>query len=455
MKTNRRRALVVTLLVGLALTAFTLITQLSAPAETVPATAVAGSLADGPLPATAAGPRPQRAASLPPPAPEQAEDPCRSGMPTAQALARDLALLGVLPEGAADRATEALARRARPEAAALAHLLALSGQADSVPFEPEPGKESCLTKGKPDDPCFQDLFKRHQTQRAQAASGGTDALAALALHTDRPLVYGLAFQACGGHHSTPHPAARCGQITPERWAQLDPDNATPWLHLASAAERRQDSAGVAEALHRASLARASRHLGGEWLAFLGPSLATLPEIDGLALAIRLIGIQAAWTSPDYRVLYRHCAQTAVADSNRRQTCEALAGVLGERSGHLVERMVATKLHGLLGSPPERQASLARENQLLNGGLMSAIGVTEPVKACAYTRQVVRHWTDAAGQGEVGMARAVIAESGLGPEAFMDAVQARLAAALASVPGSSAGTASAPAAEEVSRAAAPR
>jgi hypothetical protein len=260
---------------------------------------------------------------------------------------------------------------------------------------------------------------------------GRDALARMAAATNDPQVYALAFNTCG--RAQPN-AGACQLLSAEQWARLDPDNATPWLFVLEQAGQRRDVAAQNEALFRLSASRRSdQHffaLPGLMLMHLSGDEAALPA--ALVLATEAIGVEAAWSLPGYQNLVAMCRPPALRDSNRRQTCSAVAELLVERADTLLERGIGTALGRHLGWPAERLERL-RGEQTAYGQMLAAKGADTPFGGCAEIRRDVAFVERQARLGEVGAMREWVAQSGLQSEDFIRterAAQAKAAEAAA-------------------------
>ncbi len=64
----------------------------------------------------------------------------------------------------------------------------------------------------------------------------------------------------------------CRQLSLQRWARMDPDNAVPWLSLAGKARGRHDSAAEADAFSHAATAHKSDSYSDSVFAFAEPPL---------------------------------------------------------------------------------------------------------------------------------------------------------------------------------------
>jgi hypothetical protein len=78
-----------------------------------------------------------------------------------------------------------------------------------------------------------------------------NSLVLLAIETDDPAIYALAIRQCwdDDYEMAPGP---CQGLSWEHWANIDPNNAIPWLWIAAKAERASNHQGVEEALAKAA-----------------------------------------------------------------------------------------------------------------------------------------------------------------------------------------------------------
>ncbi len=270
---------------------------------------------------------------------------------------------------------------------------------------------------------------RDRWQAVPQLAEARDALAQMAVSSTDPGVYALAFRACGNNGD-----GACQMLNAEQWARLDPGNAAPWLYMLSAAHQRNDLALQNEALHR--IATAQRSDTG-FLAISGLIAAAVPSDEAslfaaLNMTVEAIGMQAAVALPPYQPLVADCSGVALRDSNRRQTCAAIAEVLVARSDTLLETLIGLRVGQHVGWPAERIDQLRGE---FNAYTQHA----EPLVMMDYRGDgagcaAVRHSLDAvhrrAVEGEVGAMRAWVAHLGKTPEEFVGEERARRNATLA-------------------------
>ena len=250
---------------------------------------------------------------------------------------------------------------------------------------------------------------------------GRDMLARMAATTNDPQVYALAFNTCG--QAQPN-AGACQLLSADQWARLDPDNATPWLFVLAQAGQRRDVAAQNEALFRLSASRRSEQhffaLPALLLTHLPGDEAALPA--ALILATEAIGVEAAWTVPGYQDLVALCRPTALRDSNRRQTCGAVAELLVERSDTLLDYGIGIALGRQLGWPAERLERLRGERAAYYESLVTK-SADAPFPGCAEVQRELATVERRVRLGEVGEMREWVAQSGLQREDFIRAERA--------------------------------
>lgn len=265
----------------------------------------------------------------------------------------------------------------------------------------------------------------------------TEQLVRLARESRDATVYGWALYVCHGNNDVHWPA--CQVLSYDAWAALAPNQAIPWLYVASD-ESRPRRIDPAEAMYRA--ARADT-LGSNFGVLPGLVMAAQPAdagpLDRYAMATEALGVSAAIHA---RTPYptRYCAPAVLADANRRQQCETFAQLLQTKAETLLDLTVAKGLGTRLGWSAERLQSLGDEAtalQAVAGGEGSPGG--QPL-ACAAMERLVGHTMEVSRLGELGAARAAVRRSGksLGELATsarkdMDAASQRLMP-VASAPG---------------------
>src|SRR5664279_797617 len=142
-----------------------------------------------------------------------------------------------------------------------------------------------------------------------------------------PAVYGMALSMCETSAGTDMDSA-CRQLTLRRWAQIDPDNAVPWLLLAGAARARHDSVAEADAFTHAATAHRVDSYSDSVFAFAEPELPhDVTPLERSYLATEVIGVESGIRLPQYSAVSRHCSSSAMQDGAVRQQCDLIAELL--------------------------------------------------------------------------------------------------------------------------------
>ena len=270
---------------------------------------------------------------------------------------------------------------------------------------------------------------RDRQQAMPEVSEARDALARMAVSSTDPGVYALAFHTCGGNRE-----GACQMLSAEQWARLDPGNAAPWLYMLSTAHKYSDVAMQNEALHR--IATAQRSDTG-FLAVPGLISAAVPSDEtsmfaALNMTVEAFGMEAAFAIPGYQPLVADCSSVALRDSNRRQTCAAIAEVLVARSDTLLERMIGLRVGQHVGWPAQRIDQLRGEFNAYtqHAEPLVMIDYRGAGASCAQVRRSLEAVHRRAVEGEVGEMRAWVTRSGKTPEEFVSEERARRNAVLA-------------------------
>lgn len=224
---------------------------------------------------------------------------------------------------------------------------------------------------------------------APVPAAALGALVRAAEGQDDPFAYALAVDACrlAAEDDAPGPGAGgCQLLGGPQWGRLEPRNAAPWLHQAARSAARGDAGGEAEALYRAV---GADRLDGPASRLPGRVAAALPADTPPAVRDRVIerAGQAAATieRPAAAIVQRQCGPAALADANHRQTCEALAELLANRSRDAAERELGIVLGQRLGWSPQRLDTL-REPLRQLAGIRRSLNPARGAMGCEAMRQ---------------------------------------------------------------------
>lgn len=230
-------------------------------------------------------------------------------------------------------------------------------------------------------------------------------LARLALASRDPVAYFLAFRVCGtGAPSAPTDGA-CEQISASHWALLDSDNAVPWLYEADAAQRRNDSRGVDEALRRASRAKTMEPYMFTPLRLMdSPAIRSAPPPTAQAALVELVGIISALPLPNLHLVTQYCAASAKGAAERAQVCSGLAEVLAERSTVLIGMAIGVRLGEQVGWPRERVAAV--KARLTSLQQVKSVDPND-LYSCTAMERTRQHFADFGRFGEVAAAERAV------------------------------------------------
>ncbi len=196
----------------------------------------------------------------------------------------------------------------------------------------------------------------------------TRRLAAMAASTLDPRIYTLALRTCWGRATQP-----CEGLSARRWAQIEPDNAMPWLMLMDESARHDDVSGLQEAMFHITQAR---HLSERDHAPLQPIIDAASDdpaslLAARALAIDAIGISAAQVGTRG---YSACRFVPPSNANVWQQCVAMADLLEHRSDSLRARMTGASIdQQLTGNTKPREQIAIRVNRMATLDLASSSG----------------------------------------------------------------------------------
>ncbi len=235
------------------------------------------------------------------------------------------------------------------------------------------------------------------------------ALARLAVESADPQVYAWAYRSCAA--AARDVAGSCQLVNALQWARLDPTNAEPWFAVAIEARRRRDAAAVDDAMFH--VAAAAIHDPG-WARAAAQMIAAAPQADGMAVGTWLASLDAI----RYETLdlgmpepWRYCEARAIANANRRDTCEKIATVLAERSTTLIGRTVGVGLAKKLDWAPARLAVMEQEGEAAHAlELREASPPGQPLD-CGNVRRDLSRWVDIARVGEVEALRRRVDSTG--------------------------------------------
>jgi hypothetical protein len=121
-----------------------------------------------------------------------------------------------------------------------------------------------------------------------------------------------------------------------------------------------------------------------------------------------------------------CKGDALGDTNRRQTCQAIASVLTDRSDTFLDLLMGARMGLNLGGPTERYEELRGEYGAYMNHIVSASVSedSEPGLGCGAVRRGLEIMRSRLKGSEVGALREWVARSGKKPEDFIREERAR-------------------------------
>jgi len=236
-----------------------------------------------------------------------------------------------------------------------------------------------------------------------------EALARLAVESNDPQVYAWAHRSCAAAERST--ARSCQLINGLQWARLDPANAEPWFAVAREARGRRDGAGVDDAMFHVAAAAVD---DPGWGRLAEEIVKAAPQDDRLLVGTWLASADAL----SYELLdlslpetTRYCDGQAVANANRRDTCDKIATVLVDRSATLIGRSVGVALAKRLDWSPARLMAIEEEDSAARAvESREALPASEPATCGDILRELARV-VEMGRLGEVEALRRRIARTG--------------------------------------------
>lgn len=197
--------------------------------------------------------------------------------------------------------------------------------------------------------------------RTHDAELARDELVQLAAGLNDLPVYAMAIRACDPTDDGGVQGAACNQISLAKWADMDPDNAAPWLEMARAAHSRSDQAAELNAVSHAVQAHAVDFYNDSFLAYASTGMpAETTALQRAAFFQSRIGHVGGDGYAHSFVTSRYCTAAAVQNSSIHQQCEALAELLADHGRNTLDVSSAATIGTLLGWAPERVSAMREE-----------------------------------------------------------------------------------------------
>ncbi len=237
-----------------------------------------------------------------------------------------------------------------------------------------------------------------------------DELAQIALEVSDPAVFAIAARTCEVGLGKPTPGD-CQRLTPQRWIQIDSDNAEPWLLLAASAHSQGALDQETEAVEHAAAAHSFNNYGDSLYAFSAPSMPNeATPFERAWLAGQLVGFIAAWPRPEYAYLRTYCSATALKEDRVRRQCEALAQLLRNKGNTILDLSMSRVLGQQLGWPQRQLDHIKEETQALM--MTSWEDPGPPSWNCRRVDRYNEYFDQLSRMSELDAARATAAHSGV-------------------------------------------
>ena len=191
-------------------------------------------------------------------------------------------------------------------------------------------------------------------------AGRIEAVAQQALQSTDPRVYGLAFGLCALDWDA---APSCMKISPERWAELEPDNGIAWLHVLDFAHVQGDDAATREALARMA---AARHFDQRLHAVAGLVAARLPADPRSQAPVFDLVERGMKMSSDQEgspiALFQICRPGA--DATIARECKVISETMFDHADDMRLRAAGAVLHSqVTGDGTKRDRAYAEQDVL--------------------------------------------------------------------------------------------
>jgi hypothetical protein len=245
--------------------------------------------------------------------------------------------------------------------------------------------------------------------RTHDAELARDELVQLAAGLNILPIYAMALRACDPSDDGGVRGAACNQISLAKWADMDSDNAAPWLEMAAAAHSRLDQAAELDAVNHAVHAHRVDFYNDSFLAYAssGMPLETT-ALQRAAFFQSRIGHVGGDGYAHAFATSHYCTAAAVQKSSIHQQCEALAELLADHGRNTLDLSAAAAIGTRLGWASERVTAMREET-------LAMFRVETYSGRDPWNCENVRALTEFAGvqarSGELAAARAAIQKSG--------------------------------------------
>jgi hypothetical protein len=245
--------------------------------------------------------------------------------------------------------------------------------------------------------------------RTHDAGLARDELVQLAVGLNDLPIYAMAIRGCDPADDGGEKDAACNQISLAKWANMDPDNAAPWLEMARAAHSRSDHAAELEAVNHAVHAHTIDFYNDSFLSFASSGMPSdTTELQQAAFFQGRIGHVGGDGYAHSFVSGQYCTVAALRNASIHEQCEALAQLMMDHGRNTLDVSAAATIGTRLGWAPERISAMREE--------VLAMFRTENYSgkdpwSCDNVRALTEFAGVQARSGELAAARAAIKKSG--------------------------------------------
>lgn len=245
--------------------------------------------------------------------------------------------------------------------------------------------------------------------RTHDAELARDELVQLAAGLNDLPVYAMAIRACDPTDDGGVRGAACNQISLAKWADMDLDNAAPWLEMAAAAHSRSDQAAELDAVSHAAQAHMIDFYNDSILAYATAGMPSeTTALQRAAFFQSRIGHVGGDGYAHSFVTGKYCTAATVQNSSIHQQCEALAELLADHGRNTLDVSAAATIGTRLGWAPERVTAMREE--VLAMFRAETYSGKDPW-SCDNVRALTEFAGVQARSGELAAARAAIQKSG--------------------------------------------
>ncbi len=237
-----------------------------------------------------------------------------------------------------------------------------------------------------------------------------EAVAQQAMWTSDPRIYSLAYRACNDPYVDADSStvrvpstggSSCALLSAQRWSDLDPGNAVPWMYVLTRAIAQGDE--TAEQAAFAQMASAKRFEDG--LHAAAGTIAAQAAVDDNGLAADLDLSERAFQKSvgqdeSFTPLLNACKDKAAGDANRAQQCEAIAELMLRHSDNLLSQSMGAAVYFRTTGDTSRREAIRAERVAMSRAWSPGTGLSD----CGTVREGLKTILRSAQIGELAAAR---------------------------------------------------